>query len=130
MPAVSKAKRQAAGIALSAKRGKIHPSKLQGASAEMYNSMQDSDLEDFASTEDRRLPDRVKEEKLREYIKKYIKEIIEETKLNEDESINESGLISKFTIDDMRGRGFDGTSNLVNKINEIIEVVNEMQGIA
>ena len=78
MPAVSKAQQQAAAIALSAKRGKIHPSKLQGASAEMYNSMQDSDLEDFASTKHRGLPDKVKEEKLREYIRKYIREIIEE----------------------------------------------------
>ena len=78
MPAVSKAQQQAASIALAAKRGKIKPHEVQGASAEMYNSMSDSDLEDFASTDTKRLPDR-KEEQLREYIRKYIKEIINET---------------------------------------------------
>lgn len=49
MPAKSKAQQKAAGAALSAKRGETPKSKLQGASREMYDSMSESELEDFAS---------------------------------------------------------------------------------
>ncbi|KQV65118.1 DUF3008 family protein [Rhizobium sp. Root1220] len=51
MPAKSKAQQQAAGAALSAKRGKAPRSKLKGASKQMVESMSEKELEDFASTE-------------------------------------------------------------------------------
>lgn len=58
MPAKSKAQQKAAGAALSAKRGETPKSKLQGASEEMYESMTEKELEDFASTDRKDLPER------------------------------------------------------------------------
>ncbi len=59
MPAKSKAQQKAAGAALAAKRGEIKVSELQGASKEMYDSMNADELEDFASTKRENLPDKV-----------------------------------------------------------------------
>ncbi|KLE34758.1 DUF3008 family protein [Aurantiacibacter luteus] len=59
MPAQSKAQQRAAGAALSAKRGETKVGDLQGASKEMYDSMSEAELEDFASTELDGLPDHV-----------------------------------------------------------------------
>lgn len=57
MPAKSKAQQKAAGAALSAKRGDTKKSDLQGASKEMYDSMSESELEDFASTKHKGKPE-------------------------------------------------------------------------
>ena len=51
MPAKSKAQQKAAGAALSAKRGDTKMSDLQGASKDMYDSMSEDELEDFAKGE-------------------------------------------------------------------------------
>ena len=48
MPAKSKAQQKAAGAALSAKRGDTPKSKLEGASKQMAESMNEKQLEDFA----------------------------------------------------------------------------------
>lgn len=61
MPAESKQQQKAAGMALSAKRGETSPSELKGAAREMYESMSEAQLEDFASTKRKGLP-RKKEE--------------------------------------------------------------------
>ena len=58
MPATSKAQQKAAGAALAAKRGETPKSKLQGASRDMYESMTEDELEDFASTKRKNLPDK------------------------------------------------------------------------
>ena len=58
MPAKSKAQQQAAGAALAAKRGETKKSDLQGASREMYESMSEKELEDFAETKHKGLPDK------------------------------------------------------------------------
>ena len=58
MSAKSKAQQQAAGAALSAKRGEMARSKLKGASREMYESMTEKELEAFASTKRKGLPER------------------------------------------------------------------------
>jgi hypothetical protein len=58
MPAKSKAQQKAAGAALSAKRGETKKSELKGASKEMYESMSESQLEDFAETRRKGLPDK------------------------------------------------------------------------
>ena len=58
MPAQSKAQQKAAGAALAAKRGEINKSELQGASKEMYESMSEKELEDFASTDRKDLPEK------------------------------------------------------------------------
>lgn len=50
VPAKSKAQQMAAGAALSAKRGEKKVSELKGASKDMYESMSEQQLEDFAST--------------------------------------------------------------------------------
>ncbi len=50
MPATSKAQQKAAGAALSAKRGDTKVKDLKGASKEMYDSMSESQLEEFAGT--------------------------------------------------------------------------------
>lgn len=58
MPATSKAQQKAAGAALSAKRGETPKNKLQGASREMYDSMNERELEEFAETKRKGLPDK------------------------------------------------------------------------
>ncbi len=59
MPAKSKAQQKAAGAALSAKRGEQPKSKLQGASKQMVESMNESQLEELAHTKTRNKPDHV-----------------------------------------------------------------------
>ncbi|MBU2534322.1 MAG: DUF3008 family protein [Alphaproteobacteria bacterium] len=58
MPAKSKAQQQAAGAALAAKRGQMKVSDLKGASKDMYDSMSEAQLEEFASTDHDDLPKR------------------------------------------------------------------------
>ena len=62
MPARSKAQQRAAGAALSAKRGDTKVADLQGASRDMYDSMSEDELEDYASTKLDDLPDHVEDE--------------------------------------------------------------------
>ncbi len=59
MPAKSKAQQKAAGAALSAKRGDTKVSDLQGASRQMYDSMSEDELEEYASTDREGLPEKV-----------------------------------------------------------------------
>ena len=59
MPAQSKAQQRAAGAALSAKRGETKVSDLQGAAKDMYDSMSEEELEDYASTDHDDLPEKV-----------------------------------------------------------------------
>jgi hypothetical protein len=58
MPATSKAQQKAAGAALAAKRGEIKKSELFGASKDMYESMSEEELEEFASTKRKGLPNK------------------------------------------------------------------------
>ena len=51
MPAKSKAQQKAAGAALSAKRGETKKSDLQGAARDMYDSMSEQQLKDFAESD-------------------------------------------------------------------------------
>lgn len=53
---LSVSQQQAAGVALAAKRGEMSPSELKGASLEMYKSMSEKDLRDFAKTKHEGLP--------------------------------------------------------------------------
>jgi hypothetical protein len=57
MPATSKAQQKAAGAALSAKRGETRVKDLKGASKSMYKSMNERQLEEFAETEHKGLPE-------------------------------------------------------------------------
>lgn len=57
MPARSAAQQKAAGAALSAKRGETKKSSLKGASKEMYESMSEKELEEFAETKRKDLPE-------------------------------------------------------------------------
>ncbi|KAB1087738.1 DUF3008 family protein [Neorhizobium galegae] len=57
MPAKSKAQQKAAGAALAAKRGDMKKSELKGASKDMEKSMNEKQLEDFASTKRKGKPD-------------------------------------------------------------------------
>lgn len=57
MPAISKAQQKAAGAALSAKRGETSEKDLKGASRGMYESMSEAQLEDFAETKRKKLPE-------------------------------------------------------------------------
>jgi hypothetical protein len=59
MPAKSKAQQKAAGAALAAKRGDAKPSELKGASRQMYKSMSEKQLDEFASTKRKGKPDYV-----------------------------------------------------------------------
>ncbi|CAH2403757.1 hypothetical protein MES4922_310089 [Mesorhizobium ventifaucium] len=58
MPATSKAQQKAAGAALSAKRGETKKSELKGASKGMYKSMSEKQLEEFAETKRKGLPEK------------------------------------------------------------------------
>ncbi|WP_294620879.1 DUF3008 family protein [uncultured Roseovarius sp.] len=58
MPARSEAQQKAAGAALAAKRGDTKVSELRGAAKEMYETMTEEELEDFASTSHEDIPDR------------------------------------------------------------------------
>jgi hypothetical protein len=58
MPSVSISQKNAAGMALAAKRGKISASKLNGAAKGMYESMTAEQLEHYAGTKTEGLPER------------------------------------------------------------------------
>lgn len=58
IPATSKAQQKAAGAALAAKRGEEPTSKLKGASKQMEKFMSEDQLEEFASTKRKGLPDK------------------------------------------------------------------------
>lgn len=58
MPAKSKAQQKAAGAALSAKRGETKVGDLKGPSRDMYESMSEKELEEFASTKRKGLPEK------------------------------------------------------------------------
>jgi len=62
MPAKSKAQQRAAGAALSAKRGETKVSELKGSAKDMYDSMTEDELEDFAGTDREGLPDKVEDD--------------------------------------------------------------------
>ena len=62
MPAKSKAQQRAAGAARSAKRGETKVSELKGSAKDMYDSMSEDELEDFASTDRKGLPDKVEDD--------------------------------------------------------------------
>ena len=57
MPSTSKAQQKAAGAALAAKRGDIKVKALKGASKSMYKSMNEQELEEFAQTKHKGLPE-------------------------------------------------------------------------
>lgn len=57
MPAKSKAQQKAAGAALSAKRGDTKVGDLQVTSKEMYDSMNEEQLEDLANTKRKAKPE-------------------------------------------------------------------------
>lgn len=61
MPAKSKAQQKAAGAALSAKRGETKVGDLKGASKQMYDCMSEDELEEYASTDRKDLPDHVED---------------------------------------------------------------------
>ena len=57
MPSKSKAQQKAAGAALSARHGDTRVKDLKGASREMYDSMSEKELEEFAETGRKGLPE-------------------------------------------------------------------------
>jgi hypothetical protein len=57
MPAKSKAQQEAAGAALSAKRGERSKSSLKGASKSMEESMSEAELHKMASTKQKGKPE-------------------------------------------------------------------------
>ena len=56
MPAKSQAQQMAAGAALAAKRGEKKVGELEGASKQMYESMDEKELEKMASTSQKNKP--------------------------------------------------------------------------
>lgn len=62
MPARSKAQQRVAGAALAAKRGTSKVGDLKGASKQMYDSMSERELEEFAATDLDGLPDHVEDD--------------------------------------------------------------------
>lgn len=64
MPAKSKAQQRAAGMALAAKRGEIPKSQLRGAAKQMLK-MSKEQLEEYAGTKRKHLPERKRKKKKR-----------------------------------------------------------------
>jgi hypothetical protein len=62
MPAKSKSQQKAAGAALAAKRGEAKKGDLQGASRDMYESMDEDQLRDLAKTKRKGKPDKVSDD--------------------------------------------------------------------
>jgi|GEM_PF-99055 len=62
MPAKSKAQQKAAGAALSAKRGESKVGKLKGPSRQMYETMTEDQLDEFAATGRRGKPDQTRDD--------------------------------------------------------------------
>ncbi len=60
MPAKSKVQKKAAGMALAAKRGELSPKVLRGSAREMYKTMSEKQLRDYAKTKIKKLPRKVK----------------------------------------------------------------------
>ena len=60
MPARSKAQQKAAGAALAAKRDPAKVKELWGAAREMYETMDERQLEEFAETPLAAIPEHVK----------------------------------------------------------------------
>jgi len=56
MPAESETQQKAAAVALAAKRGETEPEELFGAAKEMYESMTEEQLLEFAKTSHDGLP--------------------------------------------------------------------------
>jgi hypothetical protein len=63
MPSKSQAQQKAAGLALAAKRGEIPVSRLKGAALQMYKSMSERQLREFAKTKRKGLPEKKKKRK-------------------------------------------------------------------
>jgi len=63
MLAKSKAQQKAAGAALSAKRGQTKPGALRGASRQMFETMDESELDSLATTERKGMPEHVEEDR-------------------------------------------------------------------
>nr|WP_176023241.1 DUF3008 family protein [Brucella pseudintermedia] len=63
MPAKSQAQQKAAGAVLAAKHGEMKKSELFGASKQMYESMTEKELEEFAETRRKGLPQHKETEK-------------------------------------------------------------------
>lgn len=59
MPARSQAQQKAAAMALAVRRGENDKSSLQGAARQMFDSMTEEQLEDFAATSHEHLPERI-----------------------------------------------------------------------
>lgn len=59
MPAKSKAQQKAAGAALSAKRGETKSGALKGASRQMFETMNEEQLDELASTKRKGKPEHV-----------------------------------------------------------------------
>lgn len=63
MPAKSKAQQRAAGAALAAKRDEQKVGDLKGPAKEMYKSMSEKQLDEFASTKRKGKPEHVSKSK-------------------------------------------------------------------
>lgn len=60
MPSVSKSQQRSAGLALAARRGEISPDSLHSAAESMFLSMTITELEHYAGTKHKGLPEKKK----------------------------------------------------------------------
>lgn len=90
---VSRKQQKAMGLALAAKRGDFPKSKLKGSSKEMVK-MSEKDLEDFASTKHKGLPEKKKKEnKEGDDVKKLEESILKLVEKHTPPTLTKSGLI-------------------------------------
>lgn len=133
MPAVSGSQQKAAAMALAAKRGKIGVDKLQGAAKEMFHSMTQKQLEDFAKTKRSNLPEKKEEinmldnDILTESQKKELRKIID-TLVEERVHQKNHEFIKKYT----KFVAESATEKITKKIkekmgNRIEEEINRMK---
>jgi len=125
MPATSKAQQAAAGMALAAKRGEMDPSELKGAAKEMYDSMSEDQLKDFAKGSTKGKPDHVEEGKADKMATKekggeWAKHLKKDGKRVANKKIRKSGKNIDESYD-----WIDNPDERMKRLNESLNVIEE-----
>jgi hypothetical protein len=118
----SKSQQQAAGMALAAKRGEMDVDDLKGAAKDMYDSMSEDDLEDFAETKHKGLPKHVDENDDEAYDKLMEKENIISKIIDLEKEMYPEEYDDKYDVRDRSDRlsmlDIDKIKSIYNKVQQ------------
>ena len=88
MPAVSKAQKRLMSMAYAYKKGDLKSSEVSKTIKDIADSMSLKDLNDYAETSEKGLPEKVKEAIIRKYVQKRLKEFKLKLNIKEDHLVN------------------------------------------